>query len=281
MIQTGRKFRSTVEDRFVFLGVATGPAGLITRVDEDTTVDAVMPVQAASALPVIGGLSEVRSGPYVLKIEKPRPVTLFSVGSSYTRAEGRVGKDGTYVTTVVAQTEEAVITENINIPATRAALVSLHGKRDKVAGITPEGSVLEKIRLGRYTAMIELDLDPFIKNPTQASLLSFYRRNAKFRRENYRRFHAPSPEATEVPAYTDGTIVTSIVKRIFWDGEPNPDVTIDNYTMIWKGVGRLILGELLISETSKRLTMIRTMLGSPIEGKATFSEVQTNGHRIP
>ena len=47
-----------IESRFVYRGTAVGLGGRIVRIDPKSDLDILIPVQGASALPVIGGRSE-------------------------------------------------------------------------------------------------------------------------------------------------------------------------------------------------------------------------------
>ena len=44
----------------------------------------------------------------------------------------------------------------------------------------------------------------------------------------------------------------------------------------WKGVGDIFLGELLVSDHYRQLTMLRVEFGSPVGGYAVAGEVQSN-----
>ena len=54
----------------------------------------------------------------------------------------------------------------------------------------------------------------------------------------------------------------TIVKSIRWDGKPFPKSEIHDNMVVLPTFGRVFFGELLISEYSRRLTMVRMALGS-------------------
>src|SRR6185436_5304714 len=73
------------------------------------------------------------------------------------------------------------------------------------------------------------------------------------------------------------TIYATIVKSITWEGQPFAGATIDNNVVIVPNFGKIFFGELLITERSRRLTMVRMELGSPSGGEVAVAEVDSNG----
>ena len=73
------------------------------------------------------------------------------------------------------------------------------------------------------------------------------------------------------------TVYATLVRKIEWDGPANPNATIDENTVIVKDFGRIFFGEVLISATARRVTMIRLELGSDEGGSAGGPDVDING----
>jgi hypothetical protein len=71
------------------------------------------------------------------------------------------------------------------------------------------------------------------------------------------------------------------VKNITIQGKVPSDVVVDGYTVKWPNVGRVILGEVLITDYYRRLTMLRVQLGSPVEGQSSSSDLVVNGVTMP
>ena len=61
------------------------------------------------------------------------------------------------------------------------------------------------------------------------------------------------------------------IRKTYSGGEVKDNV------IVLKGFGRIFLGELLITEVSRRLTLLRLKLGSPVEGEIACAEIETNG----
>jgi len=68
------------------------------------------------------------------------------------------------------------------------------------------------------------------------------------------------------------------VESIKWGGTP-PDARakITDHTVYVPGFGKLVFGELLISDVERRMTLLRLELGSPEGGDVACGEVQSNG----
>jgi len=87
---------------------------------------------------------------------------------------------------------------------------------------------------------------------------------------------APSP-----PARTkDGGMQGTVVKPLTWKGPEFPGSTIDperRNTLSVPGFGRVSFGQITVAPESRRLTMIRISLGSPIGGDFACADVSDNG----
>jgi hypothetical protein len=73
----------------------------------------------------------------------------------------------------------------------------------------------------------------------------------------------------------------TIVKSIRWANQPYPGATIDGHVVTVPEFGRIFFGEVAVQKMSRRLTMMRLELGSPIGGDAAFADVQDNGGWSP
>jgi hypothetical protein len=74
-----------------------------------------------------------------------------------------------------------------------------------------------------------------------------------------------------------GTTYATIVKSIRWGGEPYPGATIDHNSVTVPNFGIMFFGELVVTDISRRLTMLRLELGSPVGGDVAAAEVESNG----
>jgi hypothetical protein len=76
-------------------------------------------------------------------------------------------------------------------------------------------------------------------------------------------------------------VLITIVREIAWARKPHPDASIEGHTVVVPDFGRIIFGEMLVTDLSRRLAMVRMSLGSPEGGTVEFAEVETNGSWYP
>jgi hypothetical protein len=78
----------------------------------------------------------------------------------------------------------------------------------------------------------------------------------------------------------DGTAHGTVVKPLQWKGREFPGSAIDPeqpHTVSIPGFGRVFFGEITLAPQSRRLTMVRVDLGSPIGGDCACADVMDNG----
>src|SRR5262249_46320126 len=77
--------------------------------------------------------------------------------------------------------------------------------------------------------------------------------------------------------YCNGVVQATVVKSIKWAGDPIPNAKIDQHSVYVPDFGKIFFGELLISDFSRRFTLLRLELGSELGGAVACAEVETNG----
>jgi hypothetical protein len=92
---------------------------------------------------------------------------------------------------------------------------------------------------------------------------------------------APGSKAAAAPARTkEGAMQGTVVKPLKWKGPAFPGSTIDperQNTLSVPGFGRVSFGEISMAPQSRRLTMVRITLGSPVGGDFACADVMDNG----
>jgi hypothetical protein len=129
--------------------------------------------------------------------------------------------------------------------------------------------VIAGVRLENKPLVVEIDIDDvFLGLPTKHDVVREHEKNDAFRKECQRRHYAAH----------QNFIVTSIVKTIrFPDGEPDGVTVLGNHVLKVENFGYIFFGELLIGETTRRLTMLRLQLGSDTGGSSCSGESKPNG----
>jgi hypothetical protein len=275
--------------RFIFRGNAAAFGGRIIR-----PKDIVIEAPGGSSLPVTGGRS-------VSRISRTAFEDFFSVESASTFAEGlfddanqlrekthhRVHEDALTATTTVNA-------DVIGLAVGRKPRLTIKHQHASLTARSPLGSGEPAIRVGKDTVIdsvaidghrltITLGLDPFQRFDTHARLLAaaddpgFVRESGGALFMLTSQHGHPAPGAGRLFESSPGTIYSTIVKSIRWDGDPFPGANIDHNMVTIPELGRLFFGELLISKSERRLTMFRGALGSDSGGDVGTGDVQDNG----
>jgi hypothetical protein len=282
--------RMELRRRFVFRGNASVIGGRIVR-PSDIVIDS----NTASSLTVAGGRSQARTigrlfGDYV----RHGPAATFAEGvfddvkQQIELTYGRVSEDSLVTSTHVnAEVADIAIgaKPRLTIRRTRAALNS---KSPGASNYPPIGvgsdTVIEGAAIDGHELVIRIDPAVFQKYDTYARLMTVADDPA-FVKEFGDHFYMKDPSGSR-PAPPqgrltcgNGTTYATIVRSISWavPTNPYPGAKIDHNVVYVPELGTIFFGELLISEYARRLTMVRTELGSPVGGAVAIAEVETNG----
>jgi len=270
-----------IEKRFIYRGNAVGIGGRIVRIDPKSDLDIPIPVQGASSLPVVGGVSMFKPAKCVIPLMKRSKQNLVSAQSVTTSAQSDVERRGKpFVTRVSAEIKMVRVLDSISIKRVLLNLTSTHNDGDEYPRISLGDSEITGLKLGKFPVEVKIDRRTFETFDTKQRLAGNFAENTAFRTRNAKRFNTP-PEERQVREYGGGYIVTSIVESISGKLPEGAYMDEDGYTIVWPGVGKIVLGEMLVTHNSRRLTMVRVQLGSPIEGFAAVGEGDVNGGSVP
>lgn len=157
---------------------------------------------------------------------------------------------------------------------------------DKETGVAIHDIDVYDLDMRRHTLIVELNVEPFQRFNTHAKLVAaaddddFVKTcgDALLMRTARSGETAPPPAGRLIQS-SPGTLYTTIVKSIRWakPEDPYPRSEIRGNKVILPEFGRVFFGELLITEESRRLTMVRWALGSDGGGDASGADVQDNG----
>lgn len=287
--------------RFFFYGHAAAISGRMYR-PRAFYVDA----EGASALTPAGGLSRSEiSG---------RSIGTLSFRRASTLAEGRFEDERQ----ALALTHRRVREDELKTETTVAAEVegltvgtkprlAVRLARGVLTSQSPEVSGQPAIQLGRdtdirgvsidgYTLTIRLNHELYGRADTLAKLQSsiddrrFLERHASSllpaSQATSRRGSARSRQrdllAEARAAFRKEVLYATIVRSIEWaGGRRHPGGSIDGHVVTVKNFGMIFFGEILISSSSRRLTMMRLELGSPEGGRVAIASVGKNGGWVP
>ena len=258
--------------RFIFRGNAAAIGGRIVR-PSDVVIDS----SAASSLTVAGGRSRSRAlatrfGEWV------------SFGGAATSAEGvfddvkqqvelsygRIAEDALTMSTRVSADVASVSVGDQPRLTVKHLRASLSGKSPTASGepaiAVESDTAIEGAAVDGFGLVVTLSTPVFQSLNTLSKVLTaaddpkFVRKSGShllMKPVGREKAVAPTPRLLQ----SDGTTYATIVKSIRWAAEPYRGATIDQHVVTVPGLGRIFFGELLITDMSRRLTMVRVELG--------------------
>lgn len=281
--------------RFIFRGNAAAIGGRIVR-----PVDLVIDSSTASSLTVVGGRSKALA-----------PATRFgqwvSFGKAATSAEGLFDDVKQQVELSFGRVAEDALTTTTRVNADVAALsigdkpkltvkhlrASLSGRSPTASGepaiAVENDSVIEGAAIDGFALVITLATPVFQSLNTLSKLLTaaddpkFVKKSGSHLFLKAAVAGVPAPPTGRLLS-TGGTTYATIVQSIKWAADPYPGATIEQHVVTVPAFGRIFFGELLITDISRRLTMVRVELGASeagrgisLGGAVACAEVETNG----
>lgn len=278
-----------IERRFVFRGNAAVIGGRISR-PRDLVIDAT----GASALTVSGGRSQgslaaTKFGEFARVASAATSAQgVFDSGRlARELTHGRVRADAlTTTTTVKVDVRELVVgsARALRIEQLRATMIGTSPGPSDEPALKPSDVRIAGVTIGDHTLVVELDAALFARLATRSQLLAAAD-DPKFTEECGKHFLISAADDVKGTRRSllkaEDTIYGTIVRRLRWKGKPYPDSTIDHHLVVAPGFGRVYFGEIFISSLSRRLTLVRMDLGSPIGGMLAAGEIETNGSWYP
>jgi hypothetical protein len=283
------------EDRFIYNGNAAGISAIITRLN-GKDVTQIIPVQAASSLPTIGGRSEqiTRGANYrSLSLSTALTVvremwdnithttnvnTFLAFSTMRTFADGRYDPRRGHVTEVTATVEGLnVVQRRFAARRIHARLESVHPRAGEQPRITWEGSLYDHVTLDGYPLRITVNpQDELLRYPTEEELRTNYER--QLRQRHAHRFAGDDPAMRRqggVPRVRQRQqeMMFSIVEKIETD---HPRARVQGHIVTLEEFGAIHFGEMLVGADHKRLIPLRMTLGCAYKGSLEFS-IQDNG----
>lgn len=265
---------------YLFSGHALGVAAQFHRLDEAQNLNHVIPTLGASVLAPTGGHSRSRVIHYAYTVDQPRKRTLLSVRKIKTAVSGR-DLGNRFETEVEADVEAVHVVEKLHIGAIRLHFLSARPAEpdNALPVITTTGSRIEGVQLGAVKAVVVLDEEPLLSCGTAEQLGEFYHKQTDdYRKANGWRFALDA--STEGAGASCRQHKFSLVREIHLSG-PERDkqpISVDGYTIHWKGFGKIILGEVHVKGNDRRVAMVRLVMGSDAGGSGTAGGGQSNGH---
>jgi hypothetical protein len=263
--------------RYLYSGHTVGAAAHFHRLDDVENLNYPIPALAGSVLPVTGGLSRGHTSDYSFDVDEPRHRTLLAVRRIDTVASGKEFADR-YETEIDAEIESIHVVDKLHIDAMKLHVLSTMRKGEAEAVVSTKGNRIEGMRLGRVAVTVTMDDEPLHSCGTKQRLAAFFKgQSDDYRRDQSWRFQTDPKTGDLADPY--GHYVFSLVREIKLEGqeEEKQAITVEGYTIRWKGFGRLILGEVVVKGNNRQLTLVRLAMGSNAGGSGSVGCGQSNG----
>jgi hypothetical protein len=251
--------------RFLYRANGLVVGGFLQR----PTDELIDPQGGGARLAITGGYNSSR-------IENFRHRDILSIGSGHSMVSGRKSVDGERFETVVTS-----VIENLNIlgivTAERivARVASFHPDQDGAEpSISPLGSYFQGLRVyGRevhYTCLTDSFRDP----ETCKELSTFSSMEKKIRGDDKLKGHILPDEGWEAKGLLPLSLMRDLRLGDDEDCLPGNFIEIPDFGVVY-------LGELIVSQQTRRLTMLRVQLGCAVDGEVSAADVEGDGHRVP
>jgi hypothetical protein len=282
--------------RFLTDGNAVAVGGYVHRVN-DNVVRRNIPGPSASTS--LGGSSHATLADFRFLAE-PEAEPVVSVGSSSMKAwheqeGGEKGNKQTHTTHATSSVDDVVVGQRLFVKRANAYLKSVHRAGQAQPTVTPVEAQLDGLVIDGVRFTVTLDSRPACRFGTYSAFQNACATNEKFKKSHGKRVldlskttrsaarSAGKKSAKAAQPPEKGCIVCSLVERIDWEGTlpDGAQVDSDSHVIVWPDFGTIILGEMLISDFNRRLTMVRLELGSPLKGSMALVDVQSGGQGLP
>jgi hypothetical protein len=264
--------------RYIFSGHAVGVAAQFDRLGKLKGLNHVVPALGAAVLPVTGGAAHAHECCYHYPVERPWKRSLLSVSHVESSAHG-VERRGAFYTDVHSLVENLDVLEKLHIARVELNLSSVR-KPSGPPVITTTGNKILGMRMGEVRVAVALDDDTLAQCGTKPQLAAYYAKKPEsFRQKHAWRFGTESgaPALKDYNGYYHCTLVTGI--KLSGPAKEVEKIPPPVGNMIyWPGFGRIFLGEVLVGNCDRRITMVRLAMGSDAGGSGSVGDGSTNGH---
>jgi hypothetical protein len=231
--------------------------------------DHLIDVQAASALPVIGGHGNSR-------VENFQFREFVSFKKGYTHVSGAHQVDDKSNNTLVTATLEGLnVLDVLTADRIVSRLYSKHQNRAPEGHVTMVGSKFENLRIAGCPVHVDLDFELFEEIPTYEAATKAFEKKTAFRKIALDPFQTGQDLKPQGP---NGAYLCSLVKEM---DTTCPGVKRSGHSFYVPGFGKIYLGEVLIRHAERTLTMIRLELGSAVSGDGSGAQTKSNGTHYP
>ena len=265
-------------------GRAVALGGYIHRVN-DSVIRRNLSMPSASAS--LGGSSESNDGPFTFSpTEANDEVVSYASAAMKTwheRADSGNGADGeTDTVHATSSISRVSVGKRLFLDHASAYLKTVYHAGDAQPTITPVDARLNGLVIDGVRFTVRLGTEPVARYGTCDQFHHACLHDTSFKEAHGNQVLSLRDGLPGGPA-GKACFVYSLVDRISWEGKlpEGAEVSEDSHVIVWPDFGTVILGEMLISDFSRRLTMMRLELGSPLQARMAITDVESSGQGLP
>jgi hypothetical protein len=265
-------------------GRAVALGGYVHRVN-DSVIRRNLSMPSASAS--LGGSSESNSGPYSFsQNQADDEVVSFASATMKTwhdRSDSGNGTGGETETVHATSTISRLsVSKRLFLDHASAYLKTVYHAGDAQPTITPVQAQLDGLVIDGVRFTVTLGTEPVARYGTCDQFHHACLHDTSFKASHGNQVQSLREGQPGGPA-GKACFVYSLVDRITWEGKlpEGAEVSEDSHVIVWPDFGTVILGEMLISDFSRRLTMMRLELGSPLKASMAITDVESGGVGLP
>ncbi len=277
-----------IEKRYLFQAHAVAASAHIRRPTER-----ILWIPAATALPVTGGYGKSEAGRTELHDLISLDAATAEVSGDYVDKEQADAQERGLLQEPIAVRVEAAATvtnlsylKRLQVNKISAQLIAADSQEDDeqprftFQAKAPDEKPITGLSIDGFPVRVELD-ERYNELNTYRAIAHEYEHNEEFREEYRERFAHNGEEHSlfhphRIPSYR-GRILTSIVRPLRWAEEENPNARLEGNRIEVNDFGTIYVGELIISEHHRRVTLLRIVLGLDDNRCSSFGDVGTPG----
>jgi len=265
------------DPRFTSRANAVAASGVIRKHrNQIFTTPLTMPPQAMCSLTVAGGAATSNAPGSMWSSGQG---TIVDLGANSAFVE--VTASGNTRTTVARATLGRIVVDGrLEVDGMQGEMIASWQPGFQEAEITVGSChfLMDRIVIDGVAIAVTIDAAVFQQNRSRQALRNAYAGSPQLRQDNFERFNNPNANQTTIDV-SRGQHICSIVNGLTPQKALPAGARIrKNHILDWPGFGSIYLGELLISENGRHLTMMRLQLGSPTEGEMAFAASDPDGH---
>lgn len=277
---------------FFYHGQGVGLGGIVTRPFQHL-IDA----KGAASLPITGGKASASSTKHVVPdLTDPTCKDLphvVSIEGSATEITGTLDKDGVYRTRVTTTVHHVDVEHRVTADLVVAKLLTEHYPGEEEPRVSVAGSEIRNLKVDGVPVEVEFHLPLFEEHNTHSKFKNRFDQDAAFRKQMRQQFLWGDVDGDGIPDFlqeqykftnaqkslpeSKGIVPCSVVKSV----KGGKGFKAFNHVLVIPDFGKVFLGELLIQKSARELTMMRFVLGSPVDAQVTVAGGHGNGSTWP